>query len=45
LYEQIHELEEQLAKLSHYNSVAEMYNDDRWLQAQTGFANMPEIVF
>ena len=34
LYEEIHKLEEQLAKLMHYDRVFEMYNDDRWMQGQ-----------
>ena len=33
LYEEIHKLNCELAKLQHYNSVEEMLYDDRWLQA------------
>ena len=29
LYDEMHKLEEQLAKLSHYNSVQDMYMDSR----------------
>lgn len=35
LYEEIHKLEAELARLSHYNSVDEMYHDDRWLGGQS----------
>ncbi len=34
LYEEIHKLEEQLAKLMHYDSVLEMYHDNRWMKGQ-----------
>ena len=37
LYEQIHELEDQLARLSHYGSVEEMYMDDRWMRSELPF--------
>ena len=39
LYEQIHELEEQLAQLSGYQSAEEMYMDDCWMRPD------PELPF
>ena len=43
MYERIHELEEQLAKLRHYDSVEDMYHDDRWMRAQVGAEELPFI--
>lgn len=41
MYKRIRELEEQLAKLSHYDSVEEMYHDDRWMKALMGAEPLP----
>lgn len=37
LYEQIYALEGELAQLSHYGSVEEMYMDDRWMRSELPF--------
>ena len=37
LYEQIYALEGELARLSHYGSVEEMYMDDRWMRSELPF--------
>lgn len=37
LYEQIYELEDQLARLSGYQSAEEMYMDDRWMRSELLF--------
>lgn len=36
LYEQIHKMQEELARLRHYGSVEEMYHDDRPVLAMAG---------
>ena len=38
LYEQIHKMQEELARLRHYGSVEEMYYDNRPMFAMAGIA-------
>ena len=41
LYEQIHELEEQLAKLRHYANAEDMYLDRRYMNAHRNADELP----
>lgn len=41
LYEQIHELEEQLAKLRHYANAEDMYLDKRYMNAHRNAEELP----